>query len=394
MTQTTALAERGKQIKGLLSSENAMRAIRDVLPKHMDAAKLVRVTNVAISRTPKLMECDPMSILTSVVVAARLGLEPDGVLGSAYLVPFWNSKTNQRECQLIPGYRGLIDLARRSGSVLSMNAQVVRGSDVFEYEYGLNPVLRHKPDLNSTDEQMVAVYAIAHIRDGAPEFEVMSRHQVDKIKAGSKAKGGPWIDHYDEMARKTVIRRLCKRLPLSVELAAAAQLQGMSERGSGDIGIFGVSETLGVENMGVEVVDSTVADRNETLADEIQNLVDAGGQPDVPASQSAPASTPPDGNGTGKPNGVTRGGPKGETPWLTKLINLRSRDKDTKATVAAIEATGMPEEVFRQILADHNGMTMGGIPAGQRCRIRRDVEGWIAERDNAPADSETEPAGA
>jgi len=167
-----------------------------------------------------------------VVEASQLGLEPDGVLGHAYLVPFNNRKTGQREAQLIPGYKGLVELSRRSGNLSTIYAHVVHERDQYRFCYGLTPTLEHTPTGEPDPGPIVAAYAVAHLRDGGVQFEWLWKKEIDGIRAQSKAgSSGPWVTHYDEMAKKTALRRLCKLLPVSVELQRAVALDEMAEAG-------------------------------------------------------------------------------------------------------------------------------------------------------------------
>src|SRR5262249_4908422 len=192
----------------------------------------------ATSRSPKLLLCTPMSILNAVVQASQLGLEPGGPLGHAYLVPYEYKRkdgTHLKEgthlCQFIIGYRGLIELARRSGQILGIEAHVVHRNDKFQVRWGLAPLLEHVPNFDEPGE-MVAVYAIGHIREGIAQVEVMTTKQVDAIRARSRAADdGPWVTDYEEMARKTVVKRLTKYLPLSSEFAKAIQVDNEHESG-------------------------------------------------------------------------------------------------------------------------------------------------------------------
>ncbi|MEC3884605.1 recombination protein RecT [Halobacillus sp. HZG1] len=187
------------------------------LPKHMDADRLGRIAMTTIRQNPKLLECSIPSLMGAVMQAAQLGLEP-GLIGHCYLVPFYNGKMKETDVQFIIGYKGMIDLARRSGHIESIYAHTVHENDEFEYELGLHPKLVHKP---STGERgnMNFVYSVAHFKDGGYQFEVFSRNDVDKVKERSKAgKFGPWQTDYEEMAKKTVIRRMFKYLPISVEI--------------------------------------------------------------------------------------------------------------------------------------------------------------------------------
>lgn len=227
---SNALAQKQSTLKDLL--DRAKPAIRSVLPKHMTPERIVKIALVATSRDPKLMNCTPQSVLSAVMTASQLGLEPGSPLGGAYLVPYGNT------CQLIVGYRGLIDLARRSGQIQSIEARVVHKRDRFSIVFGLDPKLEHEPymPLDSETEAdldpgpMVAVYAVAKLKDGATQTEVMTKAQVDAIKKRSKTSGsGPWQSDYEEMARKTVVRRIAKYLPLSTELATALSLDERDE---------------------------------------------------------------------------------------------------------------------------------------------------------------------
>jgi recombination protein RecT len=200
--------------------------IARALPKHLNADRLARIALTSFRQTPALGKCDPRSVFASVIQASQLGLEP-GLLGQAYLVPYGN------QCQLIPGYQGLIDLALRSGRVVSLQAHAVHDKDTFEYELGATPMLKHKPSMADDRGPIIAFYAVAKLSNGEPVFEVMSRSDVDKVmhKSQSKGNSGPWKDHYEQMGRKTAIRRLFKFLPKSVEMAQAMTLDAVASEG-------------------------------------------------------------------------------------------------------------------------------------------------------------------
>jgi recombination protein RecT len=207
--------------------ENSKNAIASRLPKHLTPDRMLKVALTAINKTPKLLECTRESLMLSIMQAAELGLECGGALGEGYLVPYGN------QCQFIPGYRGLISLARRSGQIISIEAHVVFQKDEFDCGFGLDPFLKHTPAWEEADPGPLRfVYAVAKLKDGGVQFEVMSRAQIEGIRAKSKAgRSGPWVDHFDEMARKTVVRRLFKYLPVSVELASALEIQASAEAG-------------------------------------------------------------------------------------------------------------------------------------------------------------------
>lgn len=195
--------------------------IARALPKHMDADRLARIALTTIRTNPKLLEASIPSLLGAVMQAAQLGLEP-GLIGHCYFVPFKNGKTGQTEVQFIIGYRGMIDLARRSGQIVNIYAHTVHEKDEFDYELGLHPKLVHKPAEGDRGE-LKFVYAVAHFKDGGYQFEVMSKAEIEKRRQRSKAaNSGPWVTDYEEMAKKTVIRHMWKYLPISIEIQQQA----------------------------------------------------------------------------------------------------------------------------------------------------------------------------
>ncbi len=218
----TAVATVGdkNQLNALLSREAVQKSLADVLPKHLTPERVVKMALVAASRQPTLLKCTSESFLKAIMTSAELGLDCSGTLGSGYLVPFYNKGV--QEVQFIPGYRGLIDLARRSGSIARIESRIVYAQDVFEIEYGLDQKLIHKPKLTGDRGDIVCVYGIAELTDGTNQVEVMTIDEVEAIRKRSKAgDSGPWRTDFGEMARKTVIRRLVKYLPLSTELEKA-----------------------------------------------------------------------------------------------------------------------------------------------------------------------------
>lgn len=225
------------QIAHLL--EKRKGEIQKMLPKHLSADRLLKVAQIAATTTPALAECDIPSLVGAIGQCAQMGLEPNTVLGHAYLVPF-NTKRkdvggNERwvkSVQVIVGYKGLIDLARRSGQIVSIAAHEVCENDTFDLVYGLDEKLEHRPAMGERGE-VIGFYAVAKLVGGGHAFEFMSRYQIDQIKAATQSKGayGPWKDHFVEMGRKTAIRRLAKYLPLSIEFQKASALDEMASSG-------------------------------------------------------------------------------------------------------------------------------------------------------------------
>jgi recombination protein RecT len=234
-----------EQVAYLLNSKKA--EIAKMLPKHLNADRLLKVAQIAATTTPALAKCDVASLVGAIGQCAQMGLEPNTVLGHAYLVPF-NTKRKDADgkerwvnsVQVIIGYKGLIDLARRSGQIVSIAAHEVCVKDSFDLVYGLDEKLNHTPAMGDRGE-VIGFYAVAKLKDGGHCFEFMSTYQVEQIREGSqgyqqavkykKEANHPWTAHFVEMGRKTVIRRLAKYLPLSIEFQTAATLDGMAEAG-------------------------------------------------------------------------------------------------------------------------------------------------------------------
>ncbi len=184
--------------------------IERALPKHLDADRLARIALTTIRTTPKLLSCEISSLMGAVMQAAQLGLEPN-ILGHCYIIPY------KREATFIIGYRGMIELARRSGNIESIYAHEVRENDEFAYELGLDPKLEHKPAMEDRGD-ITGAYAVAKFQGGGYQFDFMPIEEIEKRRRRSAAgNSGPWKTDYEEMAKKTVIRRMFKYLPVNVE---------------------------------------------------------------------------------------------------------------------------------------------------------------------------------
>lgn len=187
---------------------------------------LIRLALFEFANNDYLRRCTPETIYHSLITAAQLGLEIGAAKGEAYLVPY-----NGR-CQLIPGYRGLIKLALRSKAVRAVYAHAVHSADDFSIELGSDPRVVHRPALHEDRGEVIGCYAVAQLASGAVDVEWMSVAELDRIRAASKAsKGGPWEAHTDEMRRKTVIRRLAKRLPMGDDFFQASHADDLAEQG-------------------------------------------------------------------------------------------------------------------------------------------------------------------
>lgn len=269
-------------IQHLLESQKKQIAL--ALPKHLTPDRLMRVALTAMSKNPKLLECTPTSLLGAVVQSAQLGLEPDGALGEAYLIPFAKNYKDEKgnwqrkmECQFMPGYRGIAKLVRNSGDVISIMAKEVCANDFFEFEYGINERLVHKPAMKDRGET-IYFYCYVRLKDNGFQFEVMSKEEVDLIKYQAYRKNNPksrdkgnseieklidgvWKDFYTEMARKTVFKKLSKYLPMSVEAAKAFEIEENRE--------LGRNVTSDILNINTDTGEIT------TIETEIDNTVSA-----------------------------------------------------------------------------------------------------------------------
>ena len=184
----------------------------NALPKHLAPDRMIAVALTCINKTPKLAQCDQGSFFQAMLNLSQLGLEPDG--RRAHRIPYGD------QVQLIIDYKGLVELAMRSGQVSNIHADVVCENDVFEYDMG--DIKQHKIDFTKERGEMYAAYSICTFKDGTRKCEVMSKSEVDKIRSRSRAgKAGPWVTDFNEMAKKTAFRRLSKWLPLSPEVRDA-----------------------------------------------------------------------------------------------------------------------------------------------------------------------------
>lgn len=276
--------------------EKARGEIAAVLPKHMDADKVIRAVRLAVAQNNSLLECDPKTILFSVMAACRLGLELNSPLQHAWLIPY------NRECTLQIGYRGYQELARRGGDVRDVQARVVYQGDDFRYRLGTNPLIEHIPmEGERTDDKITHAYAVAFYKDGGPPiFEVLPREEIEKARKVSRfstKEGSPWMKWYAEMARKTAVRRLAKYLPLSPEFAAAVELDIRGETGEVHAPIAEIDTDVSLND--------AVAQKTRDRLDEVKSRL--GGQqaatppveqekapaPSGAASESSPAPAKP-----------------------------------------------------------------------------------------------------
>ncbi len=232
--------------------------IAAVLPKHMTPERMLKITESCVRRTPKLLDADPRSLIAAVVEASELGLD----LGrQAHLIPFWDNKAEppQLVVQLIPDYKGLEDLAFRSGKVATISANVVYEKDEYEYAEGLNPTLDHTPTREPEKGEVVAAYAVATMTTTKIKPHAwLWRVEIDKIREAAPSSNSPaWRNHFPEMAKKTAIKRLCKVLPVSVVQRAATLQDQVDQAEPQRFALqFGRSEVIEVGSEPVGITDA------------------------------------------------------------------------------------------------------------------------------------------
>ena len=192
--------------------------IAKALPSVITVERFSRMVLTAITKNPKLSECTPQSFVGAMLTAAQLGLEPNTPLGQAYLIPYGDN------CQFQIGYKGLLELAYRSGEIKTLEARCVYENDDFSIEYGLNPNLIHKPSFKDKGE-LIGIYAVCHLNNEGYFFEFMSKEEIEnhrnKYSKSYKKNDSAWQTDFENMAKKTVIKKLLKYAPLKTEFVRA-----------------------------------------------------------------------------------------------------------------------------------------------------------------------------
>jgi recombination protein RecT len=198
-------------IRAMLENADFQNEIAKALPKHLTPERQIRLALTALTRTPKLADCTMASVCRAMLDLSAMGLEPDG--RRAHLIPYG------KECQLIVDYKGLAELAMRSGTVSNIHAYVVCENDFFEADTGR---VTHKVNYKEPRGKMYAAYCLIRFKDGGEKAEVMGIDEVEAIRKRSKAgSAGPWVTDFNEMAKKTAARRAFKWVPLSPEIRDA-----------------------------------------------------------------------------------------------------------------------------------------------------------------------------
>jgi recombination protein RecT len=343
--------------------EEWMPKISEALPmtarKYLTPDRMVKVAITAISKTPALLNCDRGSILAAVMEMSQLGLELGGAMGHAYLIPF------KRTAVPIIGYRGYIALARRSGEIESVSAQVVFSRDQFELDLGSGDAPKHYPCLEDDRGEVVAVYCVARFKDGGKHVEYMTVSDVKKIQARSPSvragRPSPWDTDWNEMAKKTVVRRAAKYWPLSIELADALDHDNRTDGGL---------EVIDITPKPIDDDEPEPESRTEEVTEALRQRQASAEPSQEPMFDSTPSSEP---EAPREPVNDSEGVP--EAPSFKMIKAMRENHK-------------MPDTVWLEILTKH-GLSPKAKTVSKPVarRLEKDVRIWI---DTKPLEKEEE----
>lgn len=305
-----AVQEQFRNLQGYL--QQRQKAFSDLLPKHMTAERMVKGLLATARRNPRVLECTQESVLNCMIICSSLGLEPGRPQGGMHLVPFKNK--GRYELTPIPDYRGLIDLAYRSGMVDRIEARDVRSADTFDMAYGTDSHITHKPAVGKDRGNLIGVYAVCHIK-GADQsvFVWLSLQECHQFRDKSRGyqyaiQNGrtdtPWLTDETAMCLKTAVRRLATWIPQAAEQWSAFQnavaLEDRVDRGEGVSDLF--------ENI------------IEGEAVEVHGEEDSGGEQggDAPTSNTGAVMGALGDGGQQQPESKPRGRPKGKKPAASK----------------------------------------------------------------------------
>jgi recombination protein RecT len=328
-----ALQTNYRTIAGYLSQTNVQGQIGRALPRHMNADRMVRVALISIAKTPKLLQCTPESLAAALTKCSSYGLEPNG--RDIHLVPFWNNRKGIMEVQVLPDYKGLIQLMYRSGLVTNVQAAAVHAKDDFDYRLGSGAFLRYKPADEEDRGPLTHAWALAALKGGGEPFVVLNRSQIAKHMKSSQTASyddSPWKVHPDAMWAKTAVHELSKFVPLSSEIASAF--------------VFGEEESTAIDGEAI-----------------LTGIIEEGG---------AEAAEPPKSKSE-RLNSTIEGQAEPSKTETKKASNKQEAEGRTEATKEKSEPQGQQAETGGSaLLADFRSMFSS-------CRVSRD---WEKLRDH------------
>lgn len=301
----TAVAVREDQHPIIAKIDARMPEIAEMLPEGMRPDRFRKVVVQALVRNPDLWQCTPVSVVSAIVESAQIGLEPTGVLGRAWMLPYWNKEIGAKEAKLIVGYRGYAELAWRADQIL-VTTGAVRAGDEFTYQRGTEAFLRHVPasedaEREADDDNITDFWAMYTLPDGRRDFDVMSRKAAERIRQRAKKKNPVWDSDFGEMGRKTVLRRLLKVAPLSPEVQ---RVLARDEEIDFDTPVERVPDPKR------EALRDRITQRTAALRGQSSGESDANGLAGAPDGGAEEAGSPAPASGSPAPGG---------DPWMRRL---------------------------------------------------------------------------
>lgn len=263
-SKALTIAEKAKGIITMIDQRKDQ--IKALLPPDINYDRMKWVVMNQMRRKPELFMCRPQSIINCVMQSTQLGLEMDDIRGLAYMVPYADEAT------FIPGYKGLIDLAYRSGMVKDIYADIVYENEPYKLGRGTDKVLEHTPLPPSKRGNRLAVYAVAIMNDGYRAFAWLWMEEIEKIRKASKAKKGPWLDWEEEMIKKSAIRRLSKTVNISPAFTKAAAIDERVDMGLNASEIFYENEVVNTREGGKPDVEMPKAKQEPTDAEIVDQV--------------------------------------------------------------------------------------------------------------------------
>ncbi len=353
MAETQSVSRRNlpARVSNLSDVKSLLEQYKDqfqmVLPKMLPVDRLFRMALYAVTVNPKLLQCDPKSFLRSVLLAASFGLEAGGP--KAHLVPFRNTRENRTDCQLIIDYKGLVDLARRSGQVSNIIARIVWDREPFQIDESLEfPYIHKQLPPSQRGTKKIGAYAVAKGTDGrviandwmwAEEIEVIKQRSLAQKKNPSD---NPWVQHEEEMWKKSPIRRMAKMMPQSPELQQAAIIEEAREAGipmATPLEVdLGLNDEDGAGPGGVDVQQKTEL-KTDALKEKLQQEQEKDKPPEQVSGPPVGPSPPP----TGTPGPEPAQSPAAQDIPQPELPATRATGKRGKRADPPEEPPGVPE---------------------------------------------------